>query len=555
VLGERSGIDREQWEVLTRTGTNHLVAISGLHVGLVAAMVFFLGRWAWSRSVHLAGRLAAPRAAALAALAGAFGYSALAGFAVSTQRALIMSAVVLGALILGRTVRPASGLALALVGVLAVDPMSLLSFGFWLSFGAVMVLLYAMGGRLADRGIWRRWGHAQWAVAVGLLPMLLLLFGRASVVAPLVNLVAVPLFSLLLLPLVLVASLLALLPGLDLPLVLTARLLGWCLALLQTAADWEWAAIHLSGRPGWVWAAAFAGAFLLLAPRGLPGRWLGLILVLPLVLVRPPAPAPGEAWFSILDVGQGLAALVRTHEHTLLYDTGPSFPSGFNTGRAVVLPFLRAVGVERIDTLVLSHADRDHVGGLTGLVGAIPIDRILAGDPGRIAEVRAEPCRSGERWVWEGVEMAVLHPDGSGYSDNDGSCVLRVRTAGAGVLLPGDIEAGVEQALVGQGAEALASAVLVAAHHGSATSSTRSFLEAVGPRWVVYSSGFGNRFGFPSVEVRRRVAETGAEELNTATAGMIGFRLHRGGLEGPMRERRDHPRPWRRPVAVPGGAF
>ncbi|MEA3275936.1 MAG: DNA internalization-related competence protein ComEC/Rec2 [Pseudomonadota bacterium] len=555
VLGDRSGLSPAQWEVLARTGTNHLIAISGLHVGLVAAFLFFLFRWIWSRSARLTLAIAAPRAAALAAFVGALAYSGLAGFAVSTQRALIMLAVVLGAVLLSRTLRPATGLVTALVGVLVLDPQAVLSYGFWLSFGAVAVLLYALGRRLPETGLWSRWGRAQWVVALGLLPMLLLLFGRASLIAPGVNLIAVPLFSLLLLPGVLIASLLSLLPGLELPLVLVARVLEWGFGLLESAAGWSWSAATLSGRPGWTWAAAFAGAVLLLAPRGLPGRWLGLLLLLALPLVRPSAPGAGEAHFTLLDVGQGLSAVLRTTGHVLVYDTGPAFPSGFNTGSSVLLPFLRERGVERIDTLILSHGDKDHAGGYGGLSGHIPIERILSGEPHEVAGEDAEPCRAGETWTWDGVRFELLHPSQSGLEGNDSSCVLRVDTGGASLLLPGDIEGGVERELAAARAADLKSSILVAAHHGSAGSSTSPFLEAVSPRFVLYATGFADRFGFPASAVRARVSALGAAELDTASAGAIQFRLRVDGIEGPFAYRREARRLWSHPASGAGGTF
>ncbi|MCB2263815.1 MAG: DNA internalization-related competence protein ComEC/Rec2 [Candidatus Thiosymbion ectosymbiont of Robbea hypermnestra] len=550
ILGDRSRLGPEQWEVLTRTGTSHLVAISGLHVGMVAAFLFFPARWAWSRSARLVLALAAPRAGALVALAGAVAYSALAGFAVSTQRALVMLAVVLGAVLSARTVRPASGIVLALVGVLILDPKAVLSYGFWLSFGAVAALFAAFGQRLGRGNLWNKWGRAQWVVALGLLPLLLLLFGRAPLIAPLVNLIAVPLVTLVLLPALLVTGLPGLVPelGLAWPLVLTTRALEAGFGLLAIASGWDWAAMTVSSRPGWVWAGAFAGALLLLAPRGLPGAWLGLPLLLPLALIRPPAPDYGEAEFTLLDVGQGLAAVVRTQRHALVYDTGPRFPSGFNTGAAVVLPYLRHRGVGRIDTLVISHGDRDHAGGFAGLDGKFPIDRILAGEPRKLPGGRARPCLAGDHWTWDGVDFDLLHPGAAGRrSGNAGSCVLRVGIPGAdaSLLLTGDIDARVERKLIAADHGRLASALLVAGHHGSATSTGSDFLAAVAPRFVLYAAGYANRFGFPAAAVRERVATWGAGQLATASAGAIRFRLGTTGLAGPRQYRREHKRLWR----------
>ncbi|MEY6431701.1 DNA internalization-related competence protein ComEC/Rec2 [Thioalkalicoccus limnaeus] len=544
VIGERGGLTNDQWEVLTLTGTNHLIAISGLHVGLVAGFVFVVGRGLWSRSSYLVQRLAAPRAAAGFALLAGIGYSALAGFAVSTQRALIMLAVVLGALVLGRTLRPFSGLTLALVGVLLLDPGAVLSFGFWLSFVAVAILLFALGQRHGVRGLWQRWGQAQWAVALGLLPLLLLFFGRASLIAPAVNLVAVPIFTALL-PVILLASLLSLIPPLAWPLTWVAELLGWCFAWLEHAAEHRWAATAAGHRPTWVWLAAGAGVGLLLAPRGLPGRALGVIWLLPLLLVRPPAPAPGSVWLTLLDVGQGLAIVVRTHQHTLVYDVGPGFPSGFNTGSAVVRPYLRHAEVQQIDGLIISHGDNDHAGGLPGLIGALPIGWVKSGEPHRLPDLTAELCQAGMTWNWDGVQFAILHPEGPEYRANDASCVLRIEAGASSMLLTGDIERRAEQRLVAYHGEALRSTVLIAGHHGSDTSSTAPFLDAVAPRYVLYATGFANRYGFPATAVRERVAAIGAAELDTSRSGAIHFRMGANGeVEGPWLYRSDSARLW-----------
>ncbi|MFP4278671.1 MAG: DNA internalization-related competence protein ComEC/Rec2 [Halochromatium sp.] len=577
VIGDRSALAPADWQVFSRTGTAHLIAISGLHVGLVAGALLVLIRRAWALFPGLALRLAAPRAGALAALAAAFGYAALAGFAISTQRALVMLAVVLIAVLMGRTLRAASALLLALAAVLLVDPAAVLDYGFWLSFGAVAVLLYALRGRLGPPGWIARWGAAQWAVGLGLLPLLIAFFGQASLIAPLVNLLAVPLFGLLL-PVILLATLAFLLSDWDWPLLAVDGLLTQGYALLAWAADLPWATLILGGRPGWVWLLAGLGTLLLLAPRGVPGRWLGILLLLPLGLVRPSAPAPGELQVTLLDVGQGLAGVLRTHRHTLVYDTGPGFPSGFNTGEAVVAPYLRHRGIDSIDLLIISHADLDHAGGLQGLLAAVKTRRILSGEPDEIraelgsepnlgggaetsvetgaddgnglerkpggvaVEVPVEPCRRRQRWHWDGVDFAILHPVDPAGSGNNRSCVLRVSVGETRLLWPGDAEAEVERQLLQREGEALASEVLIAAHHGSASSTTGPFLARVSPRLVLFSMGWKNRYGFPARSVRERVIAAGAASLDTVSAGAIelwvdpltGLRLER-----PYREQAD----------------
>ena len=555
-LGERGALEREIWDRFTRTGTNHLVAISGLHVGLVAGGLYWLMRWLWSRSVTLTDRLAAPRAAALFGLLAAVGYAGLAGFAISTQRALIMLAVVFGAQFWQRTLRPGQALLLALVGVLVWDPHAVLSYGFWLSFGAVAVLLLHLGQRLPSRDLWTRWGRAQWAIGLGLLPLLLLFFGQASLIAPLVNLIAVPLFSVLLLPLVLLTSLLSLVPlaGSELPLRWVAEGLEWCVRGLEWLAALPGAAVQLPARPLWVWAAALLGALLLLAPRGLPGRWAGWVLLLPVLAVRPAAPGWGEVWFTLLDVGQGLAAVIETQDGVLVYDAGPAFAGGFDSGALIVAPFLQARGIKRIERLMLSHADLDHAGGAAGLLARIPADRVLTGEPQRLGLAGAESCVAGEHWQWSGVRFDIWHPPADATLEgNDASCVLEIRTAAnQAIVLTGDLSARLEQRLVAQRGAAWPVTVLIAGHHGSATATSARLLDATRPEWALIASGYANQFGFPAAAVRDRLAAREIQTLNTAVVGAIQFKLGASGWIAPPQGWRERAgRLWTHRPSVP----
>lgn len=546
VLGERSGISPATWDSLLRTGTNHLVAISGLHVGIVAGLGFLVTRMLWRRSDWLCRTLAAPRAAALSGLVLALIYSSLAGFAVSTQRSLVMLSVALGAVWFSRPLRPLTALVAALVGVLLIDPLAILSYGFWLSFGAVTALLYGMVRSGPQPSLWWRWGRAQWVVGLGLLPLLLISFGWTSTVAPLVNLVAVPLFSLLILPIVLVASGLSLISGAEWMLQLAASILEWLVGGLAWVADQSWATLSLPARPYWVWALAGMGVLLLLSPRGIPGRWVGALTLLPVTLWLPPSPARGELWVTVLDVGQGTSVVVRTAQHLLVYDTGPALSPSFDAGSSVVRPFLTHQGWERIDLLVLSHGDKDHVGGTEALQREIPIERILTGEPRSRPDPQAFPCLAGDTWEWDGVQFEVLSPTAQGLDGgNDSSCVIRVTSPGGSLLLVGDIGRAVERSLVQNLGEGLRSTALVAAHHGSDTSSGQDFLRAVHPEWVLVSAGYGNRWGFPKPKVLRAIAAVGGRTLNTANAGAISVRFSpSGGLAVPEAYRERHRRYW-----------
>ncbi|WJW76777.1 DNA internalization-related competence protein ComEC/Rec2 [Thiohalobacter sp. IOR34] len=533
-LGQREGIDPAQWQRLRATGTAHLVAISGLHVGLLAGLGFLLGRGLWSRSSHLTRRLAAQRAGALSAIALATAYALLAGFSIPTQRALLMVTLAGLVLLLGRPLRPMPLFGTALLGVLLLDPHAVQDPGFWLSFTAVGLLLWAGLGRRGPRPPLPRLQallRSSLLLTVGLAPVTALAFGQAAWLSPLANLLAIPWVTLLVVPLSLLGTallgigveaggtLLRLAAGgfeaLD-------RVLGW-LAALPGAAGWlpppEPVALLL----------AVTGVLWLAAPRGFPGRWVAGLLLLPLLLLRPPQPPPGHAWFSLLDVGQGLAAVVRTRNHVLVYDTGPRFASGFETGSAVLRPFLLQAGLRAVDLLIVSHGDNDHIGGARGLTRSLPVYQVISSVPQRLDWRRAARCDRPRRWSWDGVGFELIHPAGRRrWRGNNASCVLRVVAAdGQALLLPGDIEAAAERALL-HGTADLGADLLVVPHHGSRTSSTAAFIERVGPRYALFAVGYRNRFGFPRPEIAARYRQRGIRLLDTATAGAIHFRLGSG---------------------------
>lgn len=531
-IGERSAISDEQWQVLMATGTNHLVAISGLHVGLVAGLLFALLRWGWRRCPRCCLLLPAPRAAALGAMGFALVYAALAGFSIPTQRALIMLAVVLGGVWLQRPLQRLRVLLLAVIVVVTLDPVSVLAAGFWLSFAAVAWILYGMGGRVAEQGVWWRWGRVQLLVAIGLLPLLLLFFQQGSLSAPLANILAVPWVSLLVVPLTLLGTLIVpWLPSVG----------GGLLHLAAMLLDWLWPYLQwLDGlvpvlplaASGWTLCFAVPGLLWLLAPKGWPLRPAGLLLLLPLFVGQGSAPAPGNAAVTLLDVGQGLSAVVQTHNHVLVFDTGPRYPSGFNTGDAAVIPFLRQSGVRRIDTLMISHGGNDHSGGARALLDVYRAERVLGGLSSQEAGFAVEPCRRGQQWRWDGVAFRVLHPPQGALSaaENDRSCVLAISAGGERLLLTADIEAAAEASLLNSD-ETLQADLLVAPHHGSKTSSTRAFVDAVGAGTVIFSVGYRNRYRFPHTEVVERYRHSGASLYRTDRGGALSFMLGKGRLE------------------------
>ncbi|BAU48453.1 competence protein ComEC [Sulfurifustis variabilis] len=527
--GDTRGITDAQWNLLRRTGTVHLVAISGLHISLVAGLVFFLARFAWAWPGYTVLRVPAPIFGAVAGFLAAAAYAALAGFVIPTQRALVMLAVALGAIVLRRRWAPSTLLATALLLVLVHDPLAVMAPGFWLSFVAVAAIVYAVRGDQDGRSLWRKWGHVQWAVGLGMLPLLLGLFQQASLVSPLANLLAVPAFDLLVVPLTLLgAALIGL--GQDgiapLALVPATWLLDLLWSVLGGLADLPYAQWTQHRPADWALACAVVGTILLLAPRGWPARAVGVVWLLPLFLVRPPAPAAGEMWFTLLDVGQGLAAVVRTHAHSLVFDTGARFSSRFDAGSAVVVPYLQQAGIRSIDVLVVSHGDNDHAGGAPAVLAAFPVSRTLSGSP----EVPGTPCRAGQAWRWDGVDFAVLGPpEPLAGRHNDGSCVLRVSSANGTVLLSGDIERRAEEWLLEAGVP-LAADVLVAPHHGSRTSSTPGFLEKVRPRHVLFPVGYRNRYRHPHPDVVARYEAMGARLYDTPSGGALELRFDRKGI-------------------------
>jgi competence protein ComEC len=554
-VGLQDALSRDQWLTLARSGTTHLMAISGLHIAMVAAVAAWLGalvqRWRQRFGALGAQRDAAVVAGTLAALA----YSLLAGWSVPTQRTLVMIALGAVALALRRRVGIADGLGACILAVLVLDPLAPLAPGFWLSFGAVAAILFAATGYVQAPSTVAGYLRVQSVVTVGLVPLLAGSFGAVSLVAAFVNLYAVPLYTLVVVPAVLLACTVAVVStDLGAPLLHgTATLIETTWPLLEVPASWSLATWSIAALSATAWSALVIGAVAALSPLPATGRAAGVALVVAACLTRPPPVPPREAAITMLDVGQGLAVVVETRHHALLYDAGPSFRSGSDTGQIVVLPFLRHRGVRSLDVLAVSHDDDDHAGGAASVLSMIPVRGLVLGpslptDRFGAGGVPAARCRRGERWHWDGVTFEWLHPGpGIQARDNDSSCVLRVSAGDRTVLVTGDIEARAESQLLE--ATALTPVdVLAAPHHGSRTSSTAAFVAACRPGWVVYAVGHRNRWGFPAPAVVERYDAVGARDLRTSASGAITFHLRPGRpVEPPKEWRKASLRTWRDP--------
>ncbi|WP_263141791.1 DNA internalization-related competence protein ComEC/Rec2 [Pseudomonas sp. RIT-PI-AD] len=521
ILGDGSGLSPADWRLLQDTGTVHLLVISGQHIVMLAGLLYALVAWlarhgAWPRRWPWL-----PFACALA-FAGASGYGLLAGFDVPVRRACLMVAVVLIWRLRFRPLGVWTPLLLALCGVLLGEPLASLQPGFWLSFAAMALLAWTFSGRLGAWGPWRTWWRAQWLLALGLMPLLGWLGLPLSLSGPAANLLAVPWVSLVSVPLGLAGMLCLPIPYLgDGLLWLAGASLAALFAVLGWIAPWlpAWLPVAL---PFWSWLLAGIGVSVLLLPGGVPFRALGGLLLLPLFfpVLQRPAESRADVW--MLDVGQGLSVLVRTRDHSLLYDAAPR-QGAFDLGDRVVLPSLRALGLARLDLMLLSHADNDHAGGALAVQRGMPVERVLSGEaPLLPAALHAQPCTE-ERWEWNGVRFATWRWP-LARTGNDASCVLSVEANGERLLLTGDIGTAAEAAWLATPGDHRVD-WLLAPHHGSRSSSSTALLRATSPKAVLISRGWSNAFGHPHPVVLQRYRAQGAQILDSAESGAIRLRL------------------------------
>ncbi|VVE06493.1 transporter DNA uptake transmembrane protein [Pandoraea eparura] len=661
-LGERGDIADDDWQVFADTGVSHLLAISGLHVSLVAgafaALVGLLWRRVCTRRFSLPLWWPAPKAAAVAALLAAVAYGAIAGWGVPVRRAVGMVAILVFALLNGRMAAPSYVLAWALAIVVALDPWAVVTPGLWLSFGAVAALVLgakrgqtsraarlrgasetarsSATSREIRRGLWgerqfgewrdgkrkraerldgkrkqgesrggerqsvgcqggerqlgeglggdrqpgecragerqarerqdgaiRRWrvailarlgpaARAQYAVTVGLVPLTLAWFGAVPLLGPLANAIAIPVMTLIVTPLTLVS------------LLLPASLAHWALVIAHTAvvwladwlgalAAWPWAVWRAAVAPPWAQAAALGGVIICLMPlpaamRRLSAwrvgvRFAGFALLGPAWLASSPRPDAGAFRVTMLDIGQGNAVLVETATRTLLFDAGPPLGRHSDAGRRVIVPYLRAHGITRLDRFVVSHAHDDHFGGALSVLKAYPSTPVFSSLPAthgvRRAAAAHRTCLAGQQWTWDGITFRFLHPDQAALRDgwggragpNSVSCVLSIANARHSVLLAADAEAPQERGMLARFGADLRSDILLVPHHGSLTSSTPAFIDAVSPDHVVFQAGYRNRFGHPRPGVVARYRAAGARIWQSVTHGGIRFSITDDGIE------------------------
>lgn len=554
-VGDQSSIPPAQWQVFTRTGVNHLMSISGLHITMLASLGFLIGYRCWRLSAQLTLRLPARKAAALFALLIALGYALLSGFAVPAQRTVYMLGATAVALWTNRHFSPEQILCIALLAVLIPDPWAVLSPGFWLSFGAVALIMYVCAYRIVldpiaeksasvspsaaiVRSSWlSEYATIQWAMTLGLIPLLLGLFQQVSLVSPIANALAIPLVSLVVVPLTLIGAV----SPFDAPLWLAHQVMAWAMMFLGWLNELPGAVWSQHTPPPWTVVVGVVGVLLLLLPRGFPSRWLGILLLLPIFLNKPEPPAIGTLRLTIFDVGQGLAVAAQTRNHVLLYDTGPDFSDQNDSGNRILIPTLRALGIDRLDGLILTHDDIDHTGGAASVMQSIPIGWLSSSLPEGHFLLQQTPskfrCVDGQAWQWDEIYFEFLHPDGSSYNeqglkhDNDQGCVLRISVGDQHILLTADIEETSERRLLALHLDKLAAKLLVVPHHGSKSSSSNEFVRAVAPAYAVFTVGYRNRFGHPKKSVVQRYIDHGAKIMRSDTDGAILVEMNQQGLQ------------------------
>jgi competence protein ComEC len=532
LVGLRGNMDESAWKTLRNTGTIHLVAISGLHISLLSGMIIWIIAKLWRLTGVLQNRIPARDAALVAGVLVAIVYSLLAGMTIPTRRALIMLIAIAVTFLWRTRTSVQHTLVFALFIVLAIDPLSPLDNGFWLSFSAVAIIAVLVNSfstepvSLKVRVIrfCRQWTVIQLGLGLGMAPLLMIMFNQVSLIAPLANLVAVPVVTITVVPLGM-AGLFSWLAGftdvaiwfMSIAVSIIHRLMDF----LGFLGNMDWGVWYSSSKPVGLLVGGVIGLTMLRAGFFRYGIVIAMLWLSPVWLFQPEKPDHGGFRYTMLDVGQGLASVIETRNHVLVYDTGPGTPGGWNSGTTVVVPYLRSRGINSIDTLVVTHEHNDHSGGASGILGAMDVHRFLTGS---IQEFNtAEPCHRGQGWVWDGVEFDVLWPksNNDAMGGNNASCVILIRSGDDSLLLTADIESEVESRLVTDYGDGIQVSVVQIPHHGSRTSSSVGFIQQLDPELAVLSAGYRNRFNHPHQDVMKRYQIRDIRILDTSASGAI----------------------------------
>lgn len=538
ILGETKGISQQEWQALRNTGTIHLISVSGTHLSMIAifissfmiiAMRIIGGKWLLTIKAQVVVVILSFLVVTM--------YAWLAGFSVPTQRSLTMIGSVFLSVILNKKFAHSYILSIALFLILLLDPLAVLSMGFWLSFGAIAILLYTQHTKITDSNQMFQL-ESSWVVFVALTPPLLLLFGQISLLSIISNVIIIGFFSFFVMPCLFLGTVLSLFNSGYYLLFLSSYILNFMMIFLEFLGNLDIAVLFLPNASIWALGLAMIGAFLILIPRGMIGKWISAFLFLPALFPHIDKPKQGEIYFDLLDVGQGLSTVIQTKNHVLIYDTAPAFEQKI-IAESTLIPFLRGKGVQEISRLIISHPHADHAGGVNSLRQLFEINDILTTEPKRWQG--ASYCKNGQFWEWDGVKFEMLAGEENYYKNN--SCVLKITTGKSSILLTGDIEKEQEWNLSTKDIKAN---ILIAPHHGSKTSSSWSFVKAVKPDYALFSVGYKNRYKHPRPEIIQRYQLVGTKTLETQNSGMISFQITPESISEPQRYREINRHYWHR---------
>jgi len=525
VLGDKSKMSYELRELLQRTGTSHLLAISGLHIGLISGFIYCLFFLFWRISSRLCLWLPAKKAAIICSLLSAIFYAAITGFQAPAFRAMIMLGLISFALIFDKKVLTFKIFIFTLLLSLLISPFELFNISFWLSYLAVFFIIFAIGYRFKFHKIWA-FLKVQICITVGLMPVLFFYFGQSSIIGILTNIIAIPMVSFFILPLSFLASLLPLSLLSQFLFELDSNFINYLITFLQFSLELPFDSLNLGIANLWIVGLAMLGILILFLPKMLRLNAMSLFLFLPLLFYKPIHVKQKTFHVTTLDVGQGLSIVIHTAHHSLVYDLGPGFTSGSSATRSVVIPYLQSQKVYQVDKVIISHQDSDHVGDIDLFMRYYPNTRLLSSAVTKLKKYPVNYCIVGQQWRWDGVDFMILAPfKKAKIGDNHQSCVLKVTNGKHSILLTGDIASKDEEKLIKYHKNMLKSDVLILAHHGSKYSNSAAFLQKVAPQYAIASAGFANRYHFPNARVIKRCKRYNIRCLRTDNSGMINLQF------------------------------